>query len=317
MNKLNIKNKEQIRKLILEHPVQLRRVFSIIAHIDHGKSTTADYLLKRAGVVSEERIREGPAISVDPEEVDRLMTIFTSLVTLAFDYQERTYIFQINDTPGHLSFTGEVSRALRGSDGVMLIVDALEGMMTQTETNMQLALQEEYCKPVLFINKIDRLLGELELSSSAIYSKLDRIVSEVNTKIQALAPEEFRQDWQISYRDNSVAVGSSKHGWGFTVELLKEKGLSPEDVFERYRISDIDWLKKHLPLDEVLLHLVIQHLPSPDEAQAYKIPQIWSGPLYMQSVRLQRVFKQISDDPELQKQLRDGLEIIFREKGIL
>jgi elongation factor 2 len=262
-------------------------------------------------------MHEGPAISVDPEEVERLMTIFTSLVTLAFEYQHKTYLFQINDTPGHLSFTGEVSRALRGSDGVMLIVDALEGMMTQTETNMQLALQEEYCKPVLFINKIDRLLGELELSSSAIYSKLDQIVGEVNTKIRALSPEEFRVDWQISFRDNSVAVGSSKHGWGFTVEILKEKGLNPENVFERYRVSDMDWLKKHLPLDEVLLRLVIKHLPSPDEAQAYKIPQIWSGPLYMQSVSRQRIFKQISDDSGLQKQLRDGLETIFRENGIL
>ena len=86
-------------------------------------------------------------------------------------------MFEINDTPGHISFTGEVSRALRGSDGVILLVDALEGIMTQTETNIRLSLNEK-CKPVLFINKVDRLISELRLAPKDVFQKIDNIINE-------------------------------------------------------------------------------------------------------------------------------------------
>ncbi len=187
------------------------------------------------------------------------------------------YIFQINDTPGHISFTGEVSRALRGSDGAIILVDALEGVMTQTETNIRLAVGEEYCKPVLFINKVDRLISELKLTPQATFEKIDKISMQVNDLIKKIRPE--GSDWGVDFSKNSVAVGSAKHGWGFTYEILLEKGLKPQDVFQKYNEGNIQWLRDNLPLDEPMLRMVVDHLPNPTAAAKYRIPHIWGGDL--------------------------------------
>ncbi len=190
---------------------------------------------------------------------------------------EEPYILQINDTPGHISFTGEVSRALRGSDGAMILVDALEGVMTQTETNIRLAVGEELCKPVLFINKVDRLISELKLSPQKTFEKIDKITREVNELIKNIRPE--GSSWGVDFAKNSVAVGSAKHGWGFTYEILIEKGLKPQDVFSKYNEGDIQWLRDNLPLDEPMLRMVVDHLPDPISAAKYRIPHIWGGDL--------------------------------------
>lgn len=258
----------------MTHPKELRRIFSISAHIDHGKSTTADYLLAKAGLMSAEAAGEKRMTDSDEEEQERGITIFTTVVILSYEYvtkdadgneKEETYLFQINDTPGHLSFTGEVSRALRGSDGAVILVDALEGMMTQTETNIQLSVGEERCKPVLFINKVDRLISELRLDPEDVFGKLDIIVSQINNLIKKLAPEGLKKEWAISFAKNSIAVGSAKDGWAFTVEILKQKGLKPADVFRKYDEDDKEWLRENLPLDDALLRMVIQHIPEKNQ----------------------------------------------------
>ena len=218
----------------------------------------------------------------DEEEQARGITIFTSVVLLAFNDPRKPedgepYILQINDTPGHISFTGEVSRALRGSDGAILLVDALEGVMTQTETNIRLAVGEEYCKPVLFINKVDRLISELKLSPQKTFEKIDKITKEVNELIKKIRPE--GSGWGVDFAKNSVAVGSAKHGWGFTYQILIEKGLKPQDVFARYNEGEVQWLRDNLPLDEPLLRMVVDHLPDPITAAKYRIPHIWKGDL--------------------------------------
>ncbi len=281
---MKVKNADEIRDMIMNHPIELRRIFSISAHIDHGKSTTADYLLSKAGLMSAETAGEKRMTDSDDEEQERGITIFTTVVILSFTYKEEDgtendYLFQINDTPGHLSFTGEVSRALRGSDGAVILVDALEGMMTQTETNIQLAVGEELCKPVLFINKVDRLISELRLDPKDVFSRLDIIVSQVNNKIKSIVSKDMAESWKVSFQNNSVAVGSAKDGWAFTVEILKQQKLSPQDVFQKYAEDDKQWLRANLPLDEALLRMVIQHLPDPKRSQKIKIPHIWQGDL--------------------------------------
>ncbi|MBY9007001.1 MAG: elongation factor EF-2 [Candidatus Lokiarchaeota archaeon] len=218
----------------------------------------------------------------DDEEQARGITIFTSVVLLSFkdprDPEGDDFIFQINDTPGHISFTGEVSRALRGSDGAIILVDALEGVMTQTETNIRLSVGEELCKPVLFINKVDRLISELRLSPEDTYKKVDAITKQVNALINKIKPkDEAFKDWGVDFAKNSVAIGSAKHGWGFTYEILKEKGYTPITVFEKYNAEEIDWLRENLPLDESMLRMVVDHLPNPVEASKYRTSKIWSG----------------------------------------
>lgn len=281
---MKVKNADEIREMIMKHPPELRRIFSIVAHIDHGKSTTADYLLAKAGLMSAETAGEKRMTDSDDEEQERGITIFTTVVILSYDYEEtdgtvNTYLFQINDTPGHLSFTGEVSRALRGSDGAIILVDALEGMMTQTETNIKLSVGEELCKPVLFINKVDRLISELRLEPSKVFGKLDIIVGQVNNKIKEIVPKQFSKEWRVTFKDNSVAIGSAKDGWAFTVEILQKMKLTPTAVFEKYEQDDKEWLRDNLPLHTALLNMVVQHLPNPIISQRYKIPNIWKGDL--------------------------------------
>ncbi|TXT61941.1 MAG: Translation elongation factor aEF2 [Promethearchaeota archaeon] len=277
---VKVKNPETIARLITEGSYEKKRIFSIVAHIDHGKTTASDYLMRRAGLMREEDAGQLQMTDSDEEEQARGITIFTSVVLLAFNDprkpdDDEDYIFQINDTPGHISFTGEVSRALRGSDGCIILVDALEGIMTQTETNIQLAVGNELCKPVLFINKVDRLISELKLSPEDTYKKIDDITRDVNNLIKRARPE--WSDWTIDFAQNSVAVGSAKHGWGFTYEILKEKGFTPITVFEKYNEGDIAWLRQNLPLDEPLLRMVVDHIPDPISASKYRIPKIWSG----------------------------------------
>jgi len=279
---VKVKNPEEIARMVTTGSYQKRRLFSIVAHIDHGKTTASDYLMRRAGLMREEDAGQLQMTDSDEEEQARGITIFTSVVLLAFDDprkpdDEEPYIFQINDTPGHISFTGEVSRALRGSDGAMILVDALEGIMTQTETNIRLAVGEEYCKPVLFINKVDRLISELRLSPQKTFEKIDKITKQVNELIKKVRPK--GSGWTIDFAKNSVAVGSAKHGWGFTYEILIEKGLKPQDVFEKYNSGDIQWLRENLPLDEPMLRMVVDHLPNPIAAAKYRIPHIWGGDL--------------------------------------
>jgi elongation factor 2 len=276
---VKIKDPDAIKRLILSDDYEHKRIVSISAHIDHGKTTTTDYLMRRAGLMSDAAAGQALMTDSDDEEQERGITIFTSVVLLNFDVEGEEYLVQLSDTPGHLSFTGEVSRALRASDGAVILVDALEGVMTQTETNIRLAVGGEGCKPVLFINKVDRLINELKLPPAKVYERIDIIVAKVNELIKKVAPEGFTKDWRVDFAKGSVAVGSAKTGWAFTMKTLEKKEIKPNVVFEKYYEGDEMWLRENLPLDDALLEMIVKHLPNPKEAQKYKIPRIWKGDL--------------------------------------
>lgn len=254
-----------------------KRIISISAHIDHGKTTTTDYLMRRAGLMSDAAAGQALMTDSDDEEQERGITIFTSVVLLNFEVDGEEYLVQLSDTPGHLSFTGEVSRALRASDGAVILVDALEGVMTQTETNIRLAVGGEACKPVLFVNKVDRLINELKLPPAKVYERIDIIIAKVNELIKKVAPKEYAKEWRVSFQEGSVAIGSAKTGWAFTMKTLEKQGIKPIVVFEKYNEGDEMWLRENLPLDDALLEMIVYHLPNPKEAQKYKIPRIWKG----------------------------------------
>ncbi len=281
---VKVKNVEEIQNMIKKHPLELRRIFSITAHIDHGKSTACDYLMGRAGLLSHDYEGERRLTDYDEEEQARGITIFTSVALLNYDFEGETYLLEINDTPGHISFTGEVSRALRGSDGAVILVDALEGCMTQTITNIHLAVGEEWCRPILFINKVDRLIMELKLPPEKIIQRFQQIIQEVNEEIKQVAPKELKDKWVLNPDIGQVVFGSAKDGWAFTIPQLKRKGMSANLVLDKYADAiksntkePIQWLKKNLPLDEALLEVIIKYLPSPIEAQKYRMLKLWGG----------------------------------------
>jgi elongation factor 2 len=276
---VKVKEPDEIRRMIKSDDYEHKRIVSISAHIDHGKTTTTDYLLRRAGLMSDAAAGQALMTDSDEEEQERGITIFTSVVLLNFEVDGEPYLVQLNDTPGHLSFTGEVSRALRSSDGVVILVDALEGVMTQTETNIRLAVGGEACKPVLFVNKVDRLINELKLPPKKVYERIDIIMAKVNQLIKKVAPPEYASEWRVDFADGSIAIGSAKTGWAFTMKTLQRKKIEPIVVFEKYAEGDEKWLRDNLPLDEALLEMIVHHLPDPKSAQQYKIPRIWKGDL--------------------------------------
>jgi elongation factor 2 len=185
------------------------------------------------------------------------------------------------DTPGHIDFTGRVTRALRAIDGVVVVSDSVEGIMTQTETVTRQAL-EERVRPVLYINKIDRLVKELRLDPQAMQKWLSNIIAEFNKLVDIYAEPDLKEKWKVSIQGNSVAFGSAKDRWGFNYKLAQKKGIGFKDVYDAYTSDDSSLVKnlsEKAPLHEAVLGMVVEHHPPPHVAQKYRIPKIWPGDL--------------------------------------
>ena len=165
---------------------ELIRNIGIIAHIDHGKTTLADSLLAGAGLLSTQMAGMARVLDYLEEEQKRKITIKTANISLLYKTAGTPYIINLVDTPGHVDFTGKVTRALRVIDGAVVVVDAVEEIMAQTEIVTKQAL-EERVRPVLFINKVDQLITELQLNEEQIQKKLDQIISRFNDLIELYA----------------------------------------------------------------------------------------------------------------------------------
>jgi len=271
---------EEIQKLMSF--TKMIRNTSIIAHVDHGKTTLSDSLLAAAGIISEQRAGQQLALDSWELEQKRQMTVFASNISLAHTYKGQDYLINLIDTPGHIDFSGAVTRSLRAVDGALVVVDAVEGPMTQTETVLMQALRERV-KPILFINKVDRLIKEIKLTPDEIQKKFAKIIARANNLIEKYAPPEHKKDWQVKVDDGSVAFGSALHKWGLNLVHMKMKGVTFKEIIEAYSGEKIDIdrkvdaLAKKAPLAEPILDMFIEHLPNPLEAQPYRQSQIWPG----------------------------------------
>ena len=271
---------EEIQKL-MNYPVMIRNT-SIIAHVDHGKTTLSDSLLAAAGIISEQRAGQQLALDSWELEQKRQMTVFASNISLAHTYMEKDYLINLIDTPGHIDFSGAVTRSLRAVDGALVVVDAVEGPMTQTETVLMQALRERV-KPILFINKVDRLIKEIKLTPEEIQRKFGKIIVRVNNLIEKYAPADHKKDWQVKVENGSVAFGSALHKWGLNLPHMKAKGITFADIIDAYTGEHdeidrkVDALSKKAPLHEPVLDMFVEQLPNPLEAQPYRQSQIWPG----------------------------------------
>ncbi|MFH1511361.1 MAG: elongation factor EF-2 [Candidatus Woesearchaeota archaeon] len=264
-------------KRIMNSPQHIRNI-ATSAHIDHGKTTFTDNLLAGAGMMSEDLAGKQLLMDFHEDEKERGITIDTGAVSMVHEYKKEEYLINLLDTPGHVDFGGEVTRAMRAVDGTIVLTCAVEGIMPQTETVLRQALREKV-RPVLFINKVDRLIKELQLTPEKMQERFLGIIASVNNFIREIAPSDIKDKWLVNVETGSVAFGSAFHNWALSVPYMKEKGITFKDIIEAYQSGDYKPLAKKAPLHEVILNMVINHLPNPVIAQAYRVPKIWHGDL--------------------------------------
>ena len=168
---------EKVKSLMEMHD-RIRNI-GICAHIDHGKTTLSDNLLAGAGMISKDLAGDQLALDFDEEEAERGITIYAANVSMVHEFNGKEYLINLIDTPGHVDFGGDVTRAMRAIDGAVVVVCAVEGIMPQTETVLRQALKEKV-KPVLFINKVDRLLNELKLTPEELMNRFTKIINDIN-----------------------------------------------------------------------------------------------------------------------------------------
>ena len=175
-------------------------------------------------------------------------------------------------------FGGDVTRAMRAVDGTIVLIDPVEGIMPQTETVLRQALRE-YVKPVLFINKVDRFIRELKLTPEQMQKKFEEVIRDVNFYIQKYAPEEYKQKWLVNVLDGSVAMGSAVKRWAISIPYMKKTGITFKDIIDLTLQENETELAKKAPMHQVVLDMIITHLPNPVDAQKYRIDKIWKGDL--------------------------------------
>ena len=270
------------KELVVEKVSQLMgnrdniRNMGIVAHVDHGKTTLSDTLVARAGLISQELAGEQRVLDYDQQEQARGITIKAANISIAFNYEAKEYLINLIDTPGHVDFGGHVTRAMRAVDGIILVVDAVEGIMPQTETNLRAAMKERV-KPVLFINKIDRYINELKLPRDKMQERFLKIIMSVNKLIEQYAPEEYKKEWQVDVMKGSVAFGTAFNKWAISGPIMKKNGLNFVQMYDMCAAGEHAKLQEIAPLADVILSMVVNHLPSPVQSQKYRIPAIWHG----------------------------------------
>lgn len=266
---------------LMSQQTRIRNI-GVIAHVDHGKTTTCDTLLAGCGMLSEEKA--GKQLYLDSEKVEqeRQMTVKSSNVNMVYERADgEEYLINLIDTPGHVDFGGHVTRAVRSIDGAIVVMDSVEGVMPQTEMVLKQALRDKV-RPILYINKIDRLIMEMRFTPDEMQKHLVKLIVQINSFIKDLAPPEFKEKWQVNVQNNTVAFGASRENWALSVKRMKETGLSFKDIYDVYTSGDkekIKELSKKTPVYKVLLEMVAESLPSPLEAQVYRTPMIWHGDL--------------------------------------
>jgi elongation factor 2 len=240
---------DQMRAIMdLKHNI---RSMSVIAHVDHGKTTLTDSLVQKAGIISSKAAGGARYTDTRKDEAERGITIKSTGISMFFEYDmkageaagltaeeeeknkaameaaqetaganvqinENSYLINLIDSPGHVDFSSEVTAALRVTDGALVVVDTIDGVCVQTETVLRQAIGERV-KPVLMVNKVDRALLELQLPAEELYQAFCRAIESVNV-IVSMYNEESLGDIQVDPTKGTVAFGSGLHQWAFTLK---------------------------------------------------------------------------------------------------
>ena len=270
---------ERVKEVMLD-PSRIRNV-ATSSHVHHGKTTLTDNLMGGAGMLSEKVVGDvetGMFTWFDEQERQRQLTIYGANVSMVHEYEGKDFLINLVDTPGHVDFGGDVTRAMRAVDGTIVLVCAVEGLMPQTETVFRQALRERV-KPVLFINKVDRLIRELKLGPEMMQERFMKWIDEVNMLIRKYAEDEFKAKWMVNVNDGTVAFGSATRKWAISIPYMQKTGITFKQIIDMVNEDKDDELAQIAPMHKVVLDMIIKHLPDPKEAQAYRVPKVWKGDL--------------------------------------
>lgn len=259
----------------MKFPEQIRNI-ATSSHVHHGKTTLTDNLMGGAGMIAEEMAGKAMYTWFDPQERERQLTIYGANVSMVHEYDGKDYLINLVDTPGHVDFGGDVTRAMRAVDGTIVLVDPVEGIMPQTETVFRQALHERV-KPVLFINKTDRLIRELKMTPEMMVKRFEEVIRDVNILIQKYAEEKYKDKWLVNVQDGSVAFGSAYRRWAISIPFMKKTGITFKDIIDLTNAGNEEELAKRAPMHQVVLDMIIKHLPNPVDAQKYRLDKIWKG----------------------------------------
>ncbi|HII07749.1 MAG TPA: elongation factor EF-2 [Methanotrichaceae archaeon] len=260
---------------LMDKPEKIRNI-GIVAHIDHGKTTLSDNLLAGAGMISMELAGRQLFMDFDELEQERGITIDSANVSMVHEYKGEEFLINMIDTPGHVDFGGDVTRAMRAVDGAVVVVDAVEGAMPQTETVLRQALKENV-HPVLFVNKVDRLLNELKVDKQEMQLRLGKLIDNINKLIRGMNEEKYKAGWKVDAADGSVAFGSALYNWAISVPQMKGTGIGFDEVYDYCQVGDMKTLAEKCPLYLAVNDMVIRFLPSPLKAQKARVGVIWHG----------------------------------------
>jgi len=229
------------------------RNMSVIAHVDHGKSTLTDSLVAKAGIIAASKAGETRATDTRKDEQERCITIKSTAISMFFEMEdkdiafikqekekdEKGFLINLIDSPGHVDFSSEVTAALRVTDGALVVVDCVSGVCVQTETVLRQAIAERI-RPILFMNKMDRALLELQLEQEELYQTFQRIVENVNVIVATYCDDDGPMGVvRVDPSSGSVGFGSGLHGWAFTLKQFSEMYASKFGV-------DVDKMMKKL-----------------------------------------------------------------------
>jgi elongation factor 2 len=280
---------------LMDKPENIRNI-AIAAHVDHGKTTLTDNLLAGAGMIADDDEATRLMMDTEEDEQERGITIDAANVSMTHEYESDNHLINLIDTPGHVDFGGDVTRAMRAVDGALVVVDAVEGAMPQTETVVRQALREGV-KPALFINKVDRLISELQEGPEEMQQRLQTVIGDVNELIRGMTEDrDDIDDWTVSVEDGTVAFGSALYKWGVSLPSMQETGMSFADIIELERDDKRRELHQQTPLSDVVLDMVAEHFPDPLDAQPRRIPQVWRGD---DQSEIARQMREVDDDGEV------------------
>jgi len=231
----------QIRE-IMDDSHNIRNM-SVIAHVDHGKSTLTDSLIAKAGIIAGENAGNARFTDTREDEQERGITIKSTGVSLYYETdvvtqgETKPYLINLIDSPGHVDFSSEVTAALRVTDGALVVVDYVEGVCVQTETVLRQALAEKI-KPVMMINKIDRGILELQVDGETMYQNFQRVIENANVIISTYEFEDMGESQQVDPTTGTVAFGSALFGWAFTLTRFAQT------YSEKFKLDRAKLMKK-------------------------------------------------------------------------